>query len=136
MHSPSFLTDGAPAPTVDASKAAFERAGLGPDDVDVVQASGDTDAGAEIIHMAETGLCADGEQEKLIADGATEIGGAPPCRTPTVVSSPTANRSVRLAYAKFVSSCCSYGAPQVTGKFPGRPTWVSPSCSAHPAPRA
>jgi len=35
----------------------------------------DTDAGAEVIHMAETGLCADGEQEKLLADGATEIHG-------------------------------------------------------------
>ena len=41
----------------------------------------DTDAGAEIIHMAENGFCADGEQEKLIADGATEIGGPLPVNT-------------------------------------------------------
>ena len=29
----------------------------------------DTDAGAEVIHMAENGFCKDGEQEALIADG-------------------------------------------------------------------
>ena len=68
------------APTVYASKAAYEQAGIGPEDVDVVQLQ-DTDAGAEIIHMAENGFCADGEQEKLIADGATEIGGPLPVNT-------------------------------------------------------
>ena len=41
----------------------------------------DTDAGAEIIHMAECGFCEHGEQEKLLADGATEIGGAMPVNT-------------------------------------------------------
>ena len=55
-----------------ASRAAYEEAGLGPEDVDVIQLQ-DTDAGAEVIHMAENGFCADGEQEKLLADGATEI---------------------------------------------------------------
>lgn len=68
------------APTVYASRAAFEKAGIEPSDVDVIQLQ-DTDAGAEIIHMAEAGFCADGEQEKLIADGATEIGGAMPVNT-------------------------------------------------------
>lgn len=68
------------APTVYASKAAYEMAGIGPEDVDVIQLQ-DTDAGAEVIHMAETGLCADGEQEKLIADGATEIHGSLPINT-------------------------------------------------------
>jgi acetyl-CoA acetyltransferase len=41
----------------------------------------DTDAGAEIMHMAECGFCADGDQEKLLADGATEIHGAMPVNT-------------------------------------------------------
>jgi acetyl-CoA acetyltransferase len=68
------------APTVVASRAAYEEAGIGPADVDVVQLQ-DTDAGAEIIHMAENGFCADGEQEKLLAEGATEIGGALPVNT-------------------------------------------------------
>ena len=68
------------SPTVYASAAAYEQAGVGPDDVDVIQLQ-DTDAGAEVIHMAENGFCAHGEQEKLVADGATEIGGPLPINT-------------------------------------------------------
>jgi acetyl-CoA acetyltransferase len=68
------------APTVYASRAAYEMAGIGPEDVDVIQLQ-DTDAGAEVIHMAENGFCADGEQEKLVADGATEITGPMPVNT-------------------------------------------------------
>ncbi len=68
------------SPTVYAAKAAFEKAGVAPEDVDVIQLQ-DTDAGAEVIHMAEAGFCADGEQEKLLADGATEITGAMPVNT-------------------------------------------------------
>jgi acetyl-CoA C-acetyltransferase len=68
------------SPTVYASRAAFETAGVAPADVDVIQLQ-DTDAGAEVIHMAEAGFCADGEQEKLLADGATEITGAMPVNT-------------------------------------------------------
>ncbi|PRC51653.1 acetyl-CoA acetyltransferase, partial [Mycobacterium sp. ITM-2017-0098] len=61
-------------------RAAFEKAGIAPSDVDVIQLQ-DTDAGAEIIHMAEAGFCADGDQFLLIADGATEIGGTMPINT-------------------------------------------------------
>ena len=68
------------APTVYAARAAFEKAGVAPEDVDVVQLQ-DTDAGAEIIHMAECGFCGHGDQEKLLADGATEIGGSMPVNT-------------------------------------------------------
>ena len=68
------------SPTVYASRAAYEEAGIGPEDVDVIQLQ-DTDAGAEVIHMAENGFCADGEQEKLVADGATEITGPMPINT-------------------------------------------------------
>ncbi len=68
------------SPTVYASRAAYEQAGLGPDDVDVAQLQ-DTDAGAEVIHMAENGFCADGDQEKLLVDGATEITGSIPINT-------------------------------------------------------
>ena len=77
---PSAPLDEDPSPTVYAAKAAYEAAGIGPEDVDVAQLQ-DTDAGAEVIHMAETGLCADGEQEKLLADGATEIHGSMPINT-------------------------------------------------------
>jgi acetyl-CoA C-acetyltransferase len=68
------------SPTVYASRAAFETAGVAPEDVGVIQLQ-DTDAGAEVIHMAEAGFCADGEQEKLLADGATEIAGPMPVNT-------------------------------------------------------
>ncbi len=68
------------SPTVYASRAAFEAAGVAPEDVDVIQLQ-DTDAGAEVIHMAEAGFCADGEQERLLADGDTEIGGSMPINT-------------------------------------------------------
>jgi acetyl-CoA acetyltransferase len=68
------------APTVYAARAAFEKAGVAPSDVDVIQLQ-DTDAGAEVIHMAECGFCADGDQEKLLAEGATEIGGSMPVNT-------------------------------------------------------
>ncbi|MFT5201966.1 MAG: acetyl-CoA acetyltransferase [Candidatus Aldehydirespiratoraceae bacterium] len=80
VHSPSVPIERVSAPTVDASLAAYEKAGLGPEDVDVAQLQ-DTDAGAEIIHMAENGFCVDGEQEQLLADGATEIDGSLPINT-------------------------------------------------------
>jgi len=80
VHATSAPLDEDVSPTVYASKAAFEQAGVAPEDVDVIQLQ-DTDAGAEVIHMAEAGFCADGDQEKLLADGATEIGGPMPVNT-------------------------------------------------------
>jgi acetyl-CoA acetyltransferase len=80
VHTPSFSAERAPAPTVDASKAAYEKAGIGPEDVDIVQLQ-DTHAGAEVIHLAENGFCKDGEQERLYADGSTEIDGSLPVNT-------------------------------------------------------
>jgi acetyl-CoA acetyltransferase len=80
VHATSAPPEEDASPTVYAAKAAYEAAGIGPEDIDVAQLQ-DTDAGAEVIHMAETGLCADGEQEKLIADGATEIHGSLPINT-------------------------------------------------------
>lgn len=67
-------------PTILASKAAFEGAGIGPEDIDVAQLQ-DTESGAEIMHMAENGFCQDGEQEQWLAEGRTEIGGALPVNT-------------------------------------------------------
>src|SRR5215468_4693094 len=80
VHSPWLPIEQADGPTVHASRAAFETAGIGPEDVDVIQLQ-DTDAGAEIIHLAENGFCADGDQEALVADGALEIGGRLPVNT-------------------------------------------------------
>jgi acetyl-CoA C-acetyltransferase len=80
VHSSWAAVEQDEAPTAYASRAAYEEAGLGPEDVDVVQLQ-DTDAGAEVIHMAENGFCKHGEQERLIAEGATEIGGSLPVNT-------------------------------------------------------
>jgi acetyl-CoA acetyltransferase len=63
-----------------ASAAAFEKAGIGPGDIQVAQLQ-DTEAGAEIMHMAENGFCADGDQEQWLAEGRTRIGGALPVNT-------------------------------------------------------
>jgi acetyl-CoA acetyltransferase len=80
VHSPAAGLEPVPAPTVDAAAAAFDEAGLGPQDVEIAQLQ-DTDAGAEIIHMAEVGLCKDGEQNDLIAAGTTTRGGSMPVNT-------------------------------------------------------
>jgi acetyl-CoA acetyltransferase len=56
-----------------ASTDAFRLAGIGPEDIAVAQLQ-DTEAGAEIMHMAENGFCRDGEQERWLAEGLTEIG--------------------------------------------------------------
>jgi acetyl-CoA C-acetyltransferase len=80
VHASSAPIDEDFSPTVYASRAAFEAAGMEPKDVDVIQLQ-DTDAGAEVIHMAEAGFCAHGDQERLLADGATEIHGSLPINT-------------------------------------------------------
>ncbi|SEE88030.1 Acetyl-CoA acetyltransferase [Streptomyces sp. 3213] len=66
--------------TADAAQLAFEAAGLGPGDIDVCQLQ-DTESGAEVMHMAECGFCAHGDQESLIPFGATGIGGSLPVNT-------------------------------------------------------
>jgi acetyl-CoA acetyltransferase len=80
VFAPSLNIERGPSPTQTASKAAYEMAGLGPDEVDVAQLQ-DTESGAEIMHMAENGFCADGEQEQWLAEGATRLGGRLPVNT-------------------------------------------------------
>jgi acetyl-CoA acetyltransferase len=80
VFSPSLDVERGPSPTVLASKACFEMAGVGPQDSSLAQLQ-DTESGAEVMHMAENGFCKDGEQERLIAQGATRVGGALPVNT-------------------------------------------------------
>ena len=80
VFSPSIPIASAPSPTAEAAAAAFEQAGVGPDDVDVAQLQ-DTESGAEVMHLAETGLCRHGEQEHLIQSGATRLDGRLPVNT-------------------------------------------------------
>jgi acetyl-CoA acetyltransferase len=80
VFSPSIPVESAPSATTEAAAAAFEQAGLGPRDVDLAQVQ-DTESGAEVMHLAETGLCEHGEQEALIQSAATEPGGRLPVNT-------------------------------------------------------
>jgi acetyl-CoA C-acetyltransferase len=80
VFSPSIPVESAPSATSEAAAAAFEQAGIGPEDVDIAQVQ-DTESGAEVMHLAETGLCRHGEQEQLIQSGATELGGRLPINT-------------------------------------------------------
>ncbi|HIE89002.1 MAG: thiolase family protein [Pseudomonadales bacterium] len=80
VTAPSLALEQGDGPTMDASKAAFEMAGVGPEDIDVAQLQ-DTESGAEIMHMAENGFCEHGEQEAMLANGDTEIGGRFPVNT-------------------------------------------------------
>jgi acetyl-CoA acetyltransferase len=80
VFSPSIPIESAPSPTTEAAAAAFEQAGIGPEDVDVAQLQ-DTESGAEVMHLAETGLCEHGEQEHLIQSGATQLDGRLPINT-------------------------------------------------------
>jgi acetyl-CoA C-acetyltransferase len=80
VFSPSIPIESAPSPTSEAAAAAFEQAGIGPEDVDVAQLQ-DTESGAEVMHLAETGLCQHGEQESLIQSGAIRLDGRLPVNT-------------------------------------------------------
>jgi acetyl-CoA acetyltransferase len=80
VFSPSLALQRSPSPSVMASRAAYEMAGVAPEDVDVAQLQ-DTESGAEIMHMAENGFCRDGEQEGMLRDGATLINGRLPVNT-------------------------------------------------------
>ena len=80
VFSPSIPIESAPSATTEAAATAFEQAGIGPEDVDVAQVQ-DTESGAEVMHMAESGLCEHGEQEMLVQSGATALDGRLPINT-------------------------------------------------------
>ncbi len=60
-----------------AAKQAYEMAGVGPDDIDLVELH-DCFATAEILHYENLGLCGDGEAGKLIDEQQTSHGGRIP----------------------------------------------------------
>ena len=60
-----------------AAKDAYEMAGLGPDDIDLIELH-DCFATAEILHYENLGLCEDGEAGRLIDDGDVALGGKIP----------------------------------------------------------
>lgn len=72
-------TDITPPSTLAATDA-YEAAGLGPDDLDVVECQ-DTDAARELLAWQELSLCAPGDQAKHLADGTFALGGRLPVNT-------------------------------------------------------
>jgi acetyl-CoA acyltransferase len=56
---------------------AYERAGIGPDDLDLVELH-DCFATAELVHYENLGLCATGDAGRLIDTGETALGGRLP----------------------------------------------------------
>jgi acetyl-CoA acetyltransferase len=62
------------------SQAAYEEAGLGPADLDLVHVH-DAFPVEELLYYELLGICGDGEGDKLVAEGATEIGGRIPFST-------------------------------------------------------
>ncbi len=68
------------SPSVDAAASAFRAAGVRPQDVQIAQVQ-DTESGAEIMHLAETGLCAPGDQGAGYLTGDYLAGGRLPVNT-------------------------------------------------------
>lgn len=117
VFAPFLDLDRGVSPTVLASRAAFETAGIGPGEIDVAQLQ-DTDSGTEIIHMAENGFCADGEQEAWLAEGRTRIGGALPVNTDggcIACGEPIGASGLRQVYENVVQLRGAGGGRQVAG---------------------
>ncbi len=64
-------------PTTLAVHDAYERAGIGPNDISVVECQ-DTDAARELLAWEELGLCVPGEQGAFLASRAHHLGGSQP----------------------------------------------------------
>ncbi|MEQ8990951.1 MAG: thiolase family protein [Pseudomonadales bacterium] len=60
-----------------AAKKAYEMAGLGPDDIDLIELH-DCFATAEILHYENLGICKDGEAGRMIDEGHVALGGRIP----------------------------------------------------------
>jgi acetyl-CoA acetyltransferase len=84
IEMPNFATDSAAAVALpertfrdSIAHAAYEEAGLGPDDVDLAEVY-DLSTALELDWYENIGLCKEGEAERLLNDGDTTIGGRVP----------------------------------------------------------
>ena len=73
-HTPmsGVADDGVATPTEMAARDAYEEAGVGPDDLDVVELQ-DTDSGREILSVEELGLCPKGGGGAWVRSGGGEM---------------------------------------------------------------
>ncbi|MDE3085210.1 MAG: thiolase family protein [Acidobacteriota bacterium] len=72
-----LVDDSVVPPTTLAARVAYEMAGVGPEDLHVVECQ-DTDAARELLSYEELGLCAPGAAADLLDSGATSLGGRLP----------------------------------------------------------
>jgi acetyl-CoA acetyltransferase len=117
VFAPSIDLERGGSATNIAAGAAFAAAGIGPADIDVAQLQ-DTEAGAEIMHMAENGFCEDGEQEAWLAEGRTEINGKLPVNTDggcLACGEPIGASGLRQVYENVVQLRGDGGGRQVPG---------------------
>lgn len=117
VFAPSIDVERGGSATNIASAAAFDLAGIGPEDIAVAQLQ-DTEAGAEIMHMAENGFCRDGEQERWLAEGLTEIDGKLPVNTDggcLACGEPIGASGLRQVYENVVQLRGDGGGRQVPG---------------------
>jgi acetyl-CoA acetyltransferase len=70
----------APSVTTFAARRAYERAGVGPEDIDVAEVH-DATAFAEVAALEDLGFCAPGQGGPYSESGATALGGARPINT-------------------------------------------------------
>ena len=104
-----------PSPTADAARAAFEAAGIGPEEVQVAQLQ-DTESGRRgdaprrdraLRRTASRRASSRTARRRSVAG----------CRsTPTAAASPTASRSAPRACARSTRSCCSSAATPAPGR--------------------
>jgi acetyl-CoA acetyltransferase len=118
VFAPSIDIERGGSATRIAARDAFALAGVGPEDIDIAQIQ-DTEAGAEIIHMAENGFCEDGEQERWLSEGRTEIAGALPVNTDggcLACGEPIGASGLRQVYENVIQLRGEAGARQVPKK--------------------
>lgn len=117
VFAPSIDVERGGSATRLAAAAAFAHAGIGPEDIAVAQLQ-DTEAGAEIMHMAENGFCADGDQEAWLANGWTRRDGRLPVNTDggcLACGEPIGASGLRQVYENVVQLRGDGGARQVAG---------------------
>ncbi len=71
------MKPGMPGITARVARKAFDMAGMGPEDMNVIELH-DATAPAEIFIYEDLGLCPEGEGGRLIDEGVTELGGRVP----------------------------------------------------------
>jgi acetyl-CoA acetyltransferase len=77
VPAPAFRTSRRTSLSARAAADAYEAAGIGPSDIDIVECQ-DTDAASELFAYRDLGLCRPGDEAGLLRSGATAIGGRLP----------------------------------------------------------